>query len=637
MPFLLKNIRGALKGVMAWVFVIVGIAAFSVVGIPSLQNFSQKPPVSVGSVKLSQNDLRKQFNRQIQRLQLQSGRAFSAEEALNNGLPEQIVADLTSRAATKLEAEQLNLGMPRSLIKEILGREESFQNPLTGEFDETVMGRILQQNQISVREFDKEIREDIIRQNLLQAVSQGGVTPRALTNVHIARQTEQREVSWLSVTSEMSGEAADPTDQELQDWYNGNPDRFTNPEFRTISIAFLRRSDFQEGLSIEEEELRKTYDLIKAQTYEEPEKRTLYQLTYDNEAEATAAISRLRDGTPFEVLAGERGQSLETATLTQTTPEAMINQAVAKVAFTPEVKAGDTIGPITGLFGSTIAQIVEITPANSRPFEDVRDEIETAKLAQETEKLAYDAVETIEEERDNGTSLLEAAQAAKIELTTFGPVDQFSFTPGGAILEGIPGIALTEAFLLDAGEESGLIELENDEGYLILTVDDITPPALRPFEDVSDEVETAWRDQESRTRINKTAQAIIERLKAGETIEEVSDSFERAAITERLDLANPTHATLSPDFHRAIFAATKGEPLIGDPIGGNIKIIAQTNDIDFNRGAINNVQLQNFSQFIGSQLNQELLEAYITTIQSGYGVEVNQDLIDRAFDPDGEA
>lgn len=635
MPFILNNIRGALKGVGAWIFAIVGIAAFSVVGVPSLSNFQQKPPIKAGDVSISQQELVETFNRELRRLQQQSNRAFTREEALATGLPQRIVQDMSARAVVKLEAEKLSLAMPRALVRDVLGRNEIFQNRLTGKFDNAVLQNILQQNGLSASQFDRQIRDDLIRQNLIEAVGAGTDAPRALTDIHLARQTERRQISWMSVTDAMSADTAEPTTQELQTWYEQNPERYTTPEFRTISIAFLRNSDFQKGLSIPEEELRTTYEANRERLYEELQKRTLYQLTYENEADSAAAVARLREGTPFEILARERGLSLEAATQAETLQSEIVDTAVGEAAFAESAQIGTILGPIKGLFGTTIIQVVDIIPATSRSFDEVREELETAQLSQQTQRMVYDSVEQIEQARDDGTSLGEAATEVGVSVQTFGPVDRLSFTPGGVILDDIPGQALEEAFALDEGEESEAIELRDGTGYLMLSVDQITEPALKPFADVADQVEAGWRSLQRRERIDATAQMIVTRMQDGETMETIAESFERAPIREAIDLANRAHDTISETLHDDIFSADKNAVIIGDARGGSARIVVEIRDISFVRGAISPAQVQGFRQYLGLQLNQELLEAYVNTLREDYDVEINQALIDRIFSVDG--
>ncbi|MEO0675208.1 MAG: SurA N-terminal domain-containing protein, partial [Pseudomonadota bacterium] len=101
---MLNSIRGAMKGVFAWLFAIVGIAAFSVVGVPELQNFQQKPPIKVGSEVVTQRDLTTAYNRALRQEQSQAGRRFTQDEATAERIKSRVVSDLTVQAVTRLEA-----------------------------------------------------------------------------------------------------------------------------------------------------------------------------------------------------------------------------------------------------------------------------------------------------------------------------------------------------------------------------------------------------------------------------------------------------------------------------------------------------------------------------------------------------
>ena len=564
---MLNSIRGAMKGVVAWLFAIVGIAAFSVVGVPDLAIFQQKPPIKVGDVTINQRDLVNSFNRALRQEQSQAGRAFSREEALAGGLKQRVISDLSVQAVTRLEANKLGLTMPRKTVAEILSRQEIFQNKLSGKFDEQVLADILRSNDISPREFDRLIREDLLRQTLIEAASAGPDAPRALTNIHLARQQERRTITWMSITDTMTTGPVDPTPEDLQTWYQANPSAYTTPEVRTISVAFLRNEDFEKGLEVAEEELRETYERNRERLYEEPETRTLYQLTYPTQGEAEVAAARLREGIPFETLAIERGTTLEATTLTDTTQLGMIDQTVAQAAFSAPAEPGTILDPVKGLFGATVVQIVDTSPGTTRSFEEVRDELRSALLSQQTEKLVYEKLEAIEEQRDNGTSLREAAENADIALKTFGPVDRFSFTPGGAILDDIPGEALEAAFELFEGEDSDAIELSNETGYLILAVDEVTPPTLKPFDDITADVETAWRADQKNARVDTLAKTILERIKNGESIETIGAEYDRAPITESLTISGRNHETISPTTKTSLFNGNKGEALVGDAQG----------------------------------------------------------------------
>lgn len=631
MPFMLNNIRGALKGVVAWMFAIVGIAAFSVVGVPSLQNFGAQDPIKVGNVTVTQREVQNVFNREILNLQRQSGRAYTREEALTSGLQDRIVQDLAIRSALRVEAGKLGLVMPRTLIREILGREETFQNSLTGKFDEAQLQRILQQNNLSPSQFDTMIRADLVQQNLVQAISTGPFAPRALADVYLARQTDQRRITWISVTDAMAGTAIEPTDEDLQTWYADNEDNFTAPEYRTMSIAFLRNQDFQDGRTVPEEDLQKLYETNIAR-YQKPERRTLYQLTYPNEADALAVVERLRLGEPFEAIAIERGLTLEAATLAEVTPDEILDAQVREAAFAPGLEVGDIPDAVKNVFGSTVLQLVDIVPASTDSFESVREELETASLSREIEQDIFDAIDTIERSRDEGGDLQQAAEAAGIPLRQFGPVDQFSLTPDGAILNDIPVEALEEAFNLDeGGEGSELIQLADDGGYLFVGVDSIIDPRVKPFEEVRGEVDQAWRADERRERVLAKTTEITDRLTNGESLETIAQSLDRAPITEALQINQTTHDTLSDIAIGDIFSANLNEVVTGPARDASTRIVAEVRDIEFTRGGIGAAELAGFQQFLGTQLNQELLSAYVNTLQETYDVKINQAMLDRMF------
>lgn len=634
MPFILNNIRGVLKGAAAWIFVIVGVAAFSVVGVPSLQNFSQKPAIKAGSVVIDQNEVLEAFNLAIRQEQAQLNRAYTREEALTSGLPQQIIGSLTSSAAIQYESQKMNLAMPRSLINEVLSQNPTFQNPTTGEFDQSIMQRLLTNLNLSPIQFERMMRRDLLQSNLLSALQANTNAPRTYLDVVIARQTERRDISWLSITDDLAGEAVAPTPEDLQNWYNANTQTYTDPEYRTFSMVLLRNADFQKELTIPEDELRATYDANRERLYETPEKRTLYQLTFDEDSDAALAVERLRQGTPFETIAIERGTTLQAATLTEASKADIVDTSVSEAAFAPTAENGAILDPIKGLFGSTIVQIVDISPKEVRSFEDVREELETSFLSQKTDRLVYDALALVQEGLDDELPLSEAAKKAGLTVTQVGPVDNATLTPGGAILNDIPISAIQEGFILEEGDEPEPMELEQEDGYAFVIVDEIIDPTLKPFEDVSSVVENAWKNDEIANRISKTADALAARIKAGESLESIAEGFERAAIKETIELAAPAHQTISTELHTDIFNAEKDAILVGNALGGSVKVIAQIHDISFNRSAINQSQFQSFGQFLGRQIDQELVEAYVQTLQQEYKVEINQPLIDRLFSLD---
>jgi peptidyl-prolyl cis-trans isomerase D len=627
---MLSQVRGALKGAVAWIVVILLIAAFAMWGVPEMSSLAGGSAIKVGGQSYSQSYVQGEFNRIYQRRAQESGGALTREEAIASGLPGQVVEGITTQAAIEQFAERMNLALPRAAVRDYLTANEMFQNPATGRFDQVALQTILQNNNLSANAFEKIIKDDLTRSQLIDSLTTGSPAADAFFEPLLLRETERRLIAYLTVTDDMAGTAAEPTPDDLQQYYAANETAFTAPEYRTFDFLALRSEDFREGLEAPEEEMRRLYEGGRARLYDKPEQRTIYQLTYENEADALAAAASLRQGEPFESLAVARGMTLNAATLTEAQKSDILDPAVADAAFAEGLEEGAIVDPVRSLFGWTVAQIVNVTPAESRSYEEVRPELESAFLENDVRMRLQNAVDEIEEVRDTGAELAEAAEEAGFPVETVGPIDRLSFAPGGAIIDKVPGEAIAEAFALDEGEQSEAMRLSGEDGYFFVSLREIVPPALKPFDEVRDEVEQRWRAEERRARIAAVVQAIRDEVAAGKTLEDVAGQYTRAPIELLID-RRFQNEIVSRSFNEQIFFAGLDE-IVAAPVGASgAQVLAEVREIGFGRNAIPPAEEEQIASLVGYQLDQELLEAFVTSIRDDYGVKINSAQIDALF------
>lgn len=628
---MLSQVRNTLKGPIAWIVVILLILAFALWGVPNVtQLMASNSTVTVGNENFSQQYVQNEFNTLYQRQNRESGGSLTREAAIASGLPGQVVDTIATQSVLAQYAKKMNLAIPRQAVRDYIQDSEVFKNPATGEVDRTTFESILQQNGYTVESFERRVKEDLTRSQLIDALAAAGPAPVPFTRPIILRETERRRIAYLTVTDEMAGVAAEPGPDDLQKFYEENESVFTAPEYRTFDLLLLHNEDFREQLEAPEEELRRLYEAGKERLYDKPERRTIYQLTYETEAEARAAVAALRSGTPFENIAEEKGVSLEAATFTDAQKRDLLDPTVANAAFAEGLEVGSIVDPVRSLFGWTIVQIAGITPAETTTFEEVRGQIESDYLEQDVRRRMLDAIDEIEEVRDTGAELADAAQAAGFEVQTIGPVDRVSFEPGGAIIDNVPGEALREAFILEEGEQSEALRLGAEDGYFMVSVKGITPPALKPFDYVRDEVEQRWRDEERRTRILNTVNSIRERVEAGESLEDVAGEFDRSPIINVID-RRFSNDTISDSFTDQIFFAELNDVISGPAGQSGAQVIAEIREIGYAPGSIPPQQAEQLRQLVGYQLDQELIEAFILTIRDDYGVKINQTQLDALF------
>jgi len=147
---------------------------------------------------------------------------------------------------------------------------------------------------------------------------------------------------------------------------------------------------------------------------------------------------------------------------------------------------------------------------------------------------------------------------------------------------------------------------------------------------VRNEVEQSWRDQERATRITKTVNDIREAVKAGASLAEAADPFNRTPIELLIDRRFENEA-ISHDFNEQIFFAELNQLVSGPAALGNAQVIAEVQEIGFARNNIPPAEVDIFRQYIGYQLDQELLEAFINELRESYGVKINRAQLDLVF------
>ena len=627
---MLKQVRSALKTVGAWFVIVLLVLAFALWGVPELRSFAQSAPLRVGKVGYSQSFIQAEYTRQMDFRRRAANGAYTREQALAEGLPDQVVDIIVTRSVLEQEAARMGLSMPRSVIKEYLQTNEQFRNPQSGEFDGSVVQQVLEYNGWTASYFESILREDRLRNQIVSSVSAGAPAPAPLARGLLMRQIEARRVGYLTMTDDMAGAPETPTPDALKTYYEENKTAFMAPEYRVFTAVMLRLAEFREGLAPPEEELRKVYDASKSRLYEVPERRTIYQVTYDAEAPAQAAAAALRQGKPFEAIAEERGLTLEAATLTEVKKKDIVDPNVAEADFAADLAQGAIVGPVKGVFGWTVAQIAAVIPPETKEFEEVRDEIAAQYTEQDARKRLFNAVEAIEEARDTGSPLAAAAQSAGATPVQFGPVDSFSFAPGGAIVADIPGDVLAEAFKMSEGDESESTELGDGEGYFFIQVNEVTPPALRPYEEVSDDVDRRWRSEEKKRRIAAAVKQVTDAVAAGSTFDEAAAPFNRAILVVDLDRAS-TESAFSQATIEEIFKADKGALVTGLTASREAQTIAEVREIGFRPGLVNPGYEAAWQQRLSFELNDELFEAYIDALRKEYGVKTDEAQLAQLF------
>jgi peptidyl-prolyl cis-trans isomerase D len=470
------------------------------------------------------------------------------------------------------------------------------------------------------------IRRDIVRQQLAGAVSEAVAVPRQLVESLYGYRNERRVAQYVLVRNDSITDMAAPNEPALEAFHKEFSERFMAPERRTVSLIQLRAAELAAESAVSETQLREAFE----DRFEElvtPERRGLEQIVFEDEAQAREAKTRLDGGAFFAAVAeattGAPPVDLGTMDRDVLPPE------LAEPAFA--LAEGAASEPIESVLGWHILRVVKVEPRQEPTFAEVREELEKDVAM----RAAIDSMTSIANQLDDefgaGASLEEAAQALGLTTRRIEAIDRQGRDPAGAPVADLPaGRFLALTFETETGRESLLTETENGD-YFILRVDSVIPAQIRPLNEVRTEVTELWRDAQRAKLAREKAEALSERIEAGNEFETVAAeaglTVAQTKPVTRFDSAiesTPSPALAAKLFQIVIGEVTTATAAEGHVVAKLIEIVAADPYTDPDTVAA-------VREGLVGTLQSDLLEQFLATMRGEYGVEINEQARDELF------
>ena len=591
-------------------FVLLGMLVVGLGGF-GVSNFGQQVDtvITVGKAQVSTSQYYRALKGQIDQFSQQFGTQFTFVQAQMFGLDAQTLQSLISNAALDNEAIRLGLSAGDVQVAQRIATTKAFLN-VSGTFDRTTYAQVLEQNGLTVKDFEAGLRDDLARQ-LLQAAVVGGMnTPEALTDTLYAYQAETRAFTVLQLTqSSLPEKLAEPTEPDLQTFYTAHIADFTRPEAKRVAYALLKPSDLAKDQTVAEADIKAAYDAA-FDTFNIPEKRLVERLVYPSEDEAKAAKAEFDAGTSFEDLVKARGLSLGDIDMGDVS---LVDLGEAGKDIFALTEPG-VVGPLPSNLGPALYRMNTILPAQITPFDQAQDKIKSdLQLAMAT-KTIVDKFEPINDLLAGGATIVEVA---KDQAMTEGATDYAKDADDNdAVTQDAEFAKAVEA--MEPGDFAQVVSL-SDGSVMVLQVTETVPPTPVPFEKAREKITAAYQAEALAKALTALADSHLAAAKSGTRLETLG-------ITD--NVASATRSTKLPAIPADVLAAAftlKPEDVVKVNANGIVALVR----LDAIKPADllsedSKADIEALSQQTAQSIAQDAYELFSTAMTTQGGLTIDQ-------------
>lgn len=498
---MLQTIHDKLKGIFAVAILVALGIVFVFWGVnfsSNISGFSKAKGIEVNGRELPVEEVRRTYQEQMSRIQAAMGDAGVPDE-MRASIQQRVLDDAVRQELIRQRTAKLDFEATDGEVLETIREVPAFQ--VDGKFSADAYHAALSSIGMSPERFEAEQRQYVLARQLDRGIYASAFVLPGELDRQVALRDERRTVGWVTVPAKSFESGVAPDDAAVAKFYEANTSRYMTEEAATVDFVELDIDAFAAKADVSEEALRQYYEENKAR-YTQPGRRHARHILFvaggdDKAAEAKAAraYERAAAGEDFASLARELSEDPGSKETGGDLGNAERGDFVGPFADAVwSMKPGEVRGPVKTEFGWHVIKLESVSPETTKPFEEVRPELESEYRHAQVEKAFGDAQEALD------TASFEAqGDIAAVAQKTGLPVRRIErYTrAGSAELGGT--LKVTEAVFSPevlAGREIRTVELAPGK-VVALAVKSYAPSRAKPLEAVRDEVQAAWRLEEA--------------------------------------------------------------------------------------------------------------------------------------------
>jgi peptidyl-prolyl cis-trans isomerase D len=628
------------RRILQLILVILIFPAFVFFGLPAYDRMTGADAIaSVDGKPITMEEFAQAQREQMDRLRQTLGDSFDPALLQTPAAQREILEGLIVRHVLFWAAREENISVTDDELRRTITRIPGLTDE-NGRFDRERYANLLAARGMNEVGFEMEQRRELAIRALPEAIGLSAVPPGPMVE-HLLRANEQvRTVSMRAFRAEDYVGKTQSTVEDFRKYFEENAAEFQVPESVSVEYVMLRPEDVAARVELDPRAVRDYYEQNKARFGTPEERRARHILVAIGEADADAARAKA-EALKSEIAGGKafadvaRASSDDPASresggdLGWFRHEDMVAE-VADAAFGLS-KPGEVAGPVRSDFGWHLVMLDEVRPAETRPFEEVRDEI-TRQLREEQARLRFGeaAEEFSNSVYEQGDSFALASERFGLEIRKAegvrrnGTDDPSSPLNRPAVLR-----AIFSPESISQRQNTETIEI-GDGGLLAARVLEHQPARTPPYEEVEAEVAARVKAREA-ARLAREAgeQALAAAREAGAGAE---------GFGEPQKISRVAAASLGPEAARAMFGAdpAKLPAFVGVAQGANGYMVFKVSEVEMPDAQKIEERIRAYRDQAADLYGQAETAAAFELLRQRAGVEVRLDKLASARDEDDQ-
>ena len=604
--------------------IILGVTALSFMSLFGVSGYinsanNNKTVLKVGDITMSQSEFSVAVQRELAKLRASGMVDDENTDQIKNEL-------IKALAKTKLEEAIIESAMRKYKIDfrpEIVGMVITTSPQFSGadgKFDRALFGEYLRMENKSEAEVVQDVKRNMGRQILVDTQVAYANVPQVLVKQMQKVLGQRRSFNYVKILNNKAEITRQPTDDELDQIYEDFSEELTVPEKRNAVIAFISNDLIEKSIDVSPEEVAAYYKEY-IDEYEQPAKRAVLQMVFENKEDADAVASKLKEGADFMAVAAENGQKPEDVDLGLVAYSDLADE-LAEVVFA--LKTGET-SDVTEIANSW--QILKVTgeqAAQKMPKAEAEAQIINKLRQDKSYDQMQDLMAQIEDKIGAGATLEDiAAQYTDNKLITIANLDEDGNVE--VFDKDIEQMFHENKDLVDAifsyneGEVTQVVE--DDRGLVVARVGKIMPTHVLPQEEAKPQLLQYWRETERTAVTQELAENIEAGLEAGESLNTLATRYNLSLIKTMPLSRAESFAELSFEKMKELFDLPQDEAKVLQQ--GNDYVVAVTTRIYNDAEAMSEADKNFLIRALRVELGREMSEALIQDYASEFKTEVN--------------